>query len=282
MINRILIAVDGSDCADRAASYGFELAEEYGASVDVLHVLETESGPDARDVSERANALLEETAALADSTVAIETHLESGRPAPTVSDFARDHDADLIVMGRRGRTGLGARLLGSTTERVLRRTQVPVLTVAEDDEKIPSDIANVLVTTDGSAEAERAAPVAGNVASEFGATLHVLTIVDVQGEAGLFDAGGVSREYIERLEARGQEAVDRLAESIDADVDLETALERGTPHEAIGSFAAEHDVDLLVIGSEGQSSLPEQRLGSVTTRVLRTVDVPVLVVPVSN
>ena len=280
MLNRILIAVNDSDCARRAAAFGFELASTYGASVDVLHVLEAESDSDSESATERATELLAETTAR-DAPGEIETHLREGRPARVIVDFARDNDVDLVVMGNRGRRGVGERLLGNATERVLRRTHVPVLVVWGDDyESNVGGYTDVLATTDGSEIAERAAPYAGDVVERYGSTLHLLTAIDVQAEAGAFDAGGVSAEFVERLESRGREALERFDEAVgDVDVDRRTSVERGTPHECIDEYVAENGVDLLVIASEGQNNIVGQRLGSVTNRVLRTVNVPVLIVP---
>lgn len=279
MLDRILVAVNDNDYAKRAAAYGFELAGTYGASVDALHVLEAGSNADRESANELGTALLEGIAT--DPPGEVEAHLLEGRPASVIVDFAHDNDLDLVVMGNKGRTGVGERLLGNVTERVLRRTHVPVLAVWGDDHDAEiGDYTDVLVTTDGSEIAERAAPYAGDLAERYGATLHVLTAVDVHAEAGPFDAGGLTEEFIEQLESQGREALDRFDDALgEVDVERRRSVERGTPHECIDEYADENDVDLLVIASEGQNNLVGQRLGSVTTRVLNTVDVPVLVVP---
>jgi len=141
---------------------------------------------------------------------------------------------------------------------------------------------NVLVTTDGSPLAEEAGPYAADVARRYGAILHVLNAVDVQAEAGVFDAGGVDREYIERLERRGHDAVEDLIATVgedeNEDLDVREAVIRGHAPEVIADYVDESDVDLVVMSSEGQSNLTGQQLGTVAGRVLRTVDRPVLVV----
>jgi nucleotide-binding universal stress UspA family protein len=285
MFETLLVAVDGSDCARRAAAYGFGMADRYEARVDVLHVLRGRSH--SRDdgatdaVDERGREILRDVVALAaDYDVDFDTHLVEGPPHEAIVDRAATTGADLVAMGRHGRTGLGERLLGTVTDRVLRRTDRPVLTVPEGPiaDDTGTDYRDVLVTTDGSENAARAAPFGADVARRFEATLHVLHAVDVQDAAGLFNAGGVSREFVERLEARGREATDRLAREFEDDVAVRSAVERGVPHRVIGEYAADNDVDLIAVASEGESNLAGQYLGSVTGRVLRTVDVPTLVV----
>ncbi|WP_349254396.1 universal stress protein [Haloplanus sp.] len=165
--------------------------------------------------------------------------------------------------------------------RVLRRSDVPVLTVpaGESGADTGVDYRTVLVTADGSDVAARAAPYGADMARRFGATLHALSVVDVQAEAGLFDAGGVRQEFVERLETRGQQAVDELVAGIETtDLEVRTSVVRGTAHDAIADYVVDNGVDLVVMSSEGQSGLAGQRLGTVTGRVLRSVDRPVLVV----
>jgi len=274
MFDRLLIAVDGSDCARRAAKYGLELADAYDADVDVVAVY----GGDAA----AGEGILDEIVTMADDAgVPVGTDLLSGKPAKSIVDRATDRDADLVVVGRRGRSGVRERLLGSITERVLRRSGPPVLTVPEGD--IDDDTGtvydDVLVTTDGSELAADAGPYAAEVANRFEAVLHVLNAVDIQAEAGVFDAGGVDREYIERLEANGERAIDDLLAALDTtDLDVREAVIRGHAPDVIAEYVDDNDVDLVVMSSEGQSNLAGQQLGTVAGRVLRTVDRPVLVV----
>jgi len=274
MFDRLLIAVDGSDCAERATKYGLELAARYGASVELVAVF----GGDP----ERGQAVLDAAAEqAADTGVDAETALLSGKPGSTIAARASEHDADLVVVGRRGRSGVRERLLGTVTERVLRRSDVPVLTVpgVGVERDTGTDYTDVLVTTDGSDLAAAAGPFAADVARTFDATLHVLNAVDVQAEAGVFDAGGVSTEYVERLEAQGREAVDDLLASVDTEgLDVREAVLRGVAADTVADYATDNDVGMLVMSSEGQSNLAGQQLGTVTGRVLRTVDRPVLIV----
>lgn len=274
MFDDVLIAVDGSDPARRAAKHGFQLAARYDAEATVVTVYGGDDG--------RGRAILDETAALAaDVGVTVESELLSGKPAGTIAGRAADGGADLIVVGRQGRAGVAKRLLGSVTERLLRRSDVPVLTVPAGDieDDTGADYGAVLATTDGSEVAERAAPYGADVARRFEATLHALTVVDIQAEAGVFDAGGVRKEFVERLETRGQQAIDDLIAGIDTtDLDVRTAVVRGAAHDAIADYVDDEGIDLIVMSSEGQTNLAGQHLGTVTGRVLRSVDRPVLVV----
>lgn len=276
MFDRILVAVDGSDCAFQGARVGLALASIADAKVDLVHITE----PTWSGEGEHASVVFDEVADLAAATTAtVEMHTLDGDPAETIVSYANERHADLIVLGREGRSGLGDRLLGSVVLRVLRQADRPVLTVPNNGEDI--DITDVLVTTDGSDAAEQAAPYGATLARQHDARVHVCTAVDVQALAGPFDAGGIAQETLELYEQRGQEAVDRLADRIREDalgVSVQTAVVRGHPHEVIETYVSEHDIDIVVMSSVGESSLVGQLLGSVTDRVLRVVDTPVLVV----
>jgi nucleotide-binding universal stress UspA family protein len=136
----------------------------------------------------------------------------------------------------------------------------------------------ILIPTDGSEHAVRAAEHAQYLARLFDATVHVVNVADVQAAAGVFGAGGVDEEFRSRLEAEGEEAIETVRAAL-ADADsVETAVVRGDPRTAILEYAEEHDVDLLAMGTHGRTGLSRYITGSVTEHVVRLADVPVLTV----
>jgi nucleotide-binding universal stress UspA family protein len=293
MPDHIVVPVDGSEEAERAARFGLELARLFDATVDVVHVVErnalrlTSTAAETEQLRSRGQAILaavEELAAGAGRPV--ETALRDGKPAAQIGAFAAERDADLLVVGRQGTTGLGRRLLGGTTEQLLHRSDVPVFVVPGDATVRVAEWSRLLVPTDGSERAEAAVRHALPFAQRADATVHVLNVVDLQAAGGVFDAGGLEEEFVDRLETRGRDAVERVADEIrDATPSLavETAVVRTRGFEGvaagIGEYVADNGIDLVVMGSHGRSNLRRQLLGSVASSVLRTVEVPVLVVP---
>ncbi|MFB6171516.1 MAG: universal stress protein [Haloarculaceae archaeon] len=141
MYDTILVPTDGSDPATVAADHALDLAAATGAAVHVLSVVdaaelglttpsdvaleEVRSG--VRSEAERAVA---EVADQADRRgVPVTTAVRVGSPHREILDAGTEVGADLVVMGTHGRTGLAHALLGSTAERVVRQSRVPVLTV---------------------------------------------------------------------------------------------------------------------------------------------------------
>nr|WP_256290289.1 universal stress protein [Halobellus inordinatus] len=167
MYNRIVIAVDGSDEAKRAARRGLRLAQGFDATVDALSVVEqkalrlTETANEKAQLRERGEAALTEIEELASEfSQTVNTNLQEGKPAVRISEYADEQDVDLIVVGRQGLTGLSRRLLGGVTERILHRSDVSVLVISGEynGDEVEADYSRVLITTDGSENAEVAIP----------------------------------------------------------------------------------------------------------------------------
>lgn len=131
---RVLVGVDGSAAAAAAAAVAVGIAAGSGAALRVVTVLQTDGSGLGADAEARLRKSGEKTLArLGDSAqrsgVNVETALLEGAPFEAILADAGRWRADLIVMGRTGRTGPGKALLGSEAERVLEFAEVPVLVV---------------------------------------------------------------------------------------------------------------------------------------------------------
>jgi nucleotide-binding universal stress UspA family protein len=134
----------------------------------------------------------------------------------------------------------------------------------------------ILVPTDGSSDADRAVEHALDLAETYGADLYVLYVVDTN-VLPLDPRTQQVAGYLEEAGRRAEAKVLERASGRDVDTVVTDVLE-GSPHEVILEYADDNDVDLLVMGTHGRRGLDRVLLGSVTQRVLRTADVPVLVV----
>ncbi|MFB6223709.1 MAG: universal stress protein [Haloarcula sp.] len=298
MYEHIVIPVDGSDESRAAARHGLELARDFDATVEAIHVVErsvltlARTDDETGQLREHGESILAEIESLAaDIGQPITTELLEGKPSVQIAEYTREADASLLVIGRQGATGLGKRLLGGVTEQVLHRTAVPMLVVSGGTQAGADkrDYSRILVPTDGSTNVETATRHGATVAAQHDATVHVLNIVDIQAAGGTFNAGGLRTEFVERLEESGHDAVDSVVDTLEKtapDVPVETAVERATSLDGIAvgirEYVSDRDIDLVVMGSHGRSNLKRQLLGSVTSQLLRTIDVPVLVTPRST
>ncbi|WP_121740914.1 universal stress protein [Natronorubrum halophilum] len=143
MENTIIIPTDGSEYAEKAAETGFGLAEKLDATVHALavgnvnlaEISSTGGAPprttdDVTEIAARwADELVQKAAARGLEAKAV---VRTGVPAEEIADYAAELDADMIVIGTAGRTGLEKRILGSVTDTVVRTAPVPVVTVRPD------------------------------------------------------------------------------------------------------------------------------------------------------
>jgi nucleotide-binding universal stress UspA family protein len=133
----------------------------------------------------------------------------------------------------------------------------------------------ILVPTDGSDHALRAAAHALALGEAFDATVHVLGVVDVDAAAGPINAGGVSEEYVQRLRDDGRESIAAIETLADGD-SIQGHVVEGTPSNAILEFVDAQDVDLVSMGTHGRTGVRRFVAGRVTEDVLRQSPVPVL------
>ncbi|MXV63448.1 universal stress protein [Natronorubrum sp. JWXQ-INN-674] len=121
-IDNVLVPTDGSEGAEAATEHAIDLVTETGGTLHALHVTssgrEAESSP-ADDVGDRGEA----------AGVEVVTATRSGRPHEAIAGYTAEAEIDVVVMGTHGRTGLRRYLLGSVTERTVRFSPVPVVSV---------------------------------------------------------------------------------------------------------------------------------------------------------
>lgn len=134
---------------------------------------------------------------------------------------------------------------------------------------------NILLPTDGSENAERAVEQAIGLANGDDAILHVLYVVDVKHMVSEVAENVMSKQ----LEQTGNTVVDDIAERADrVGVNVNSSVLSGTPSQEILTYAEEHEIDLIVMGTRGRTGFNRLLLGSVTEKVVRLSDAPVLTV----
>ena len=282
MYQRILLPTDGSEASSTAAEAAVTLADQFDAELHVIHVLETDqtaTDTDAVDDSARGGEEAVQAAVELAASSGVETTrmiIEREKSVhQEILTYTAEHSIDCIVMGTRGRSGLSLSraVLGSVAELTLRESPVPVMTVHEET-VIDTDISSVLVPTDGSECAHTAVDHAGELARSVDATLHIIYVVEI-GQVPNGDRVQRLREAIEEI---GEKALDLALEQVQSSTYLptETSLLNGPPYLEIARYAEENDIDCIVMGTHGRKGIRQFLLGSVTERVVRRVDVPVI------
>jgi len=285
MYDDILLPFDGSEGAAEVLYHAAELAHWADATIQVLYVADTTRDSvtvvegDTVDVLERKGGDIVAEAEKTLDTLAVpyDTDVVQGNPAPTIVDYAERYDQDLIVMPTHGREGLSRYLIGSVSEKVVRLSPVPVLTARmQPDEALTFPYENILVPTDGSDAATRAAEHTLSLAASLDATVHVLSVVD---DAGL---GPDVRSTItgEEHEQAATDAVEAVASEAEARGVGNTVrhVEHGTPVEEILDCIESNDVHAVGMGTTGRRGTDRILLGSVAEKTVRSAPVPVITV----
>lgn len=295
-IQRILFPTDFSDRSERALPYALYLAEEFGAELHLFHAVvlhgddpanREQDFPDLdeayRELRSWASGRMDRAAADAEGReVSIVKAQDRGiAAAPTIVEYADDHDVDLVVVPSHGRRGVRRMLLGSVAEEVLRTAGCPVLTLKADGGEPPAGrIERIVVPVDFSEHADLALASAGALADRVGAELQVVHVIPELSYPDPYFADAAALRAMTK--AAREEVPQALAEKVDEvlgeDASVETHMVVGRPAGEIAAFAEERDADLIVMGSHGRTGLERVFLGSVAEGVVRQASRPVLTV----
>jgi nucleotide-binding universal stress UspA family protein len=277
-LERILLCTDDSPASQGAVTASLDLARACRARIVLLYALESFpyyefAQPDAlgmtpalgqelvelRERAARENLEARQRQA-ADLGLEMEIRLRTGTPPYTeILEAAAELQPQLIIMGRRGKSGLERLLVGSVTARVIGHTTHPVMVVPRN---ATLNFARLLVASDGSSASQTAGALALQMVKNTGGQLMAVTAG--YGELDPKQAKTLVREL--------------AAEAKRQDISLDTLTPGGRPEEAIVQVAAARHTDLIIMGSSGRTGLKRLFMGSVAERVIGQVACPVLVV----
>lgn len=300
--NGIVVGYDGSVGSRLALDWAIQTALEQGGRLTIVHGISLASTPGypAMDLAQvepifekSAREIVAEGAKHARQTLEttqIGTQYWLGSPAGQIVEASKD--ADLVVVGSRGRGRLLGGLLGSTSYAVAAHAHCPVVIVrapagSDPDELVkpnrPGPEHAVVVGVDDSPASDRAVDAAAEIAAVTGAPLHIVRVAQPLGvntwtliEA---TAGGDAVVESEMVLAWTQEAVSRVAERVStAHPEIEVSAEAlfGEPGTTLAAKGA--DAGLVVVGSRGRGGFAGMLLGSVSHRVVHDASCPVMVV----
>jgi nucleotide-binding universal stress UspA family protein len=273
-MQRILCPVDFSDLSALALRHAGLLVRCSGAKLTVAFANTFSAPPyftgsDVADLEQqfRASFRAAELALrdfvqkeLGTDAAGVEVLVVEGLPADGIRRLARDTKPDLIVMGTHGRSGVNRFLLGSVAERVLRESEVPVLTVRGDTAQPTVPPKRILCPVNDTPAARAALSAAADLAACFGAevlALHVKEKGGAPAEEGI--CATAAAEVRERCNVR-------------------ELTREGEPATEIIALARQTQCDLLVIGAQHKRFFDTTVLGSTTARVVRHAPCPVLTV----
>lgn len=293
-IDRILFSTDFSPAAAQALHWAQHFAQRHEATLHLLHVVpqyDTDwfGGEKASMSVEQMQDRAEQEAA--EGLKQIEPDFErtgirtkriirhSMNPADTILAVASELGADLIVTGTHGREGLAQLILGSVAEKVVRRAPCPVLTVGAAAPDQP-DIRRVLAPIDFSEPSKSGLRLAKTVAATHEATLDMLFVAE-ERMLPVFSDTGIPRLSTLKMDPEivndAVRGLEQLSASVGGpEVAAQGHVAEGKVPRQILRFAETHDVDLIVMATQGLAGLDRLLIGSVTQRVMRAASCPVL------
>lgn len=260
--------------------------------VVLLHVIDTDSFQTEVDGGVRLNldlirqGALRKLDSLAESlrsrNIGAKTAIGIGPLVPEIIKTADKEDVDLIVAGRQKRDILGELFVGSTTDRIIRQAEAPVLvakyhTLQEVEGKVQEIFCRdlfrkILYPTDWSPFAERVKaffPALRQVGASEAVLVHV--VEELPSEAQYFNREALLESVKDKMEALEREM---QAEGFQ----VKSHALVGKPYLEINRLATEEDVSLIVMGSHGMGFVEGMLWGSVSQRVVEYSEKPVLVV----
>ena len=281
-LKNILFATDFSLAADAAAPFAIQMARSYGAKVYGVHVNPFENyalaAPEAWSVMAQAaeKEIKEHNQHLEEQLKGVEHEvvIREGNIWEVISNLIREKEIDLIILGTRGRTGLGRAILGSVAEKILRQAPCPVLTVGPhvnlwSDEY--GKMREILYATDLVADFPTAAPYAISLAQENQAHLVLLHVIGDPKAGDLVD----SPELMEVKERKLQRLV---TEQAGLWCDPTYIVEQGPAAEKILDVAKRRRTDLIVLGARPARGFATHLNIGTLHKVVSQAECPVLTI----
>lgn len=299
MFKHLLVPLDGSGLAETVLPAAAYLAERLGAAITLIHIIEAGASPTVhgdRHLTrlKEAESYLEDTGRrFFPADVRLRCHVHPAG-VKEVSAGIVLHEAelapDLIVMCTHGRGGLRGLLFGRIAQQVVESGTIPVLMMRPEGSAVdkPFVIKRMLAPTDGTPLHAGGLEVALGLARVLEARLDLLTVVPTTGTlsgrhaaVGRF-APGATRAVLDLAETgQGQYLQEQAARFQGLGVTVTARIERGEPAAETARVAEELGIDVIVMGSHGQSGTKAFWSGSISAKVLAQTLRPLLLVPVS-
>jgi nucleotide-binding universal stress UspA family protein len=268
-LKNILLATDGSEYSGGAINEAIFMAKSCESRLSVIYVLDInpELETEGLQIVERMEIAAKEHLdalrnRIAKENIECETIVRrSDNPYKAIIEEAKKRNSDVIVMGRRGKTGLKKVLMGSVTAKVIGYAPCKVLVVPKD---AVIKCEYIMLATDGSKNSEPAEQEAVNLSKRC-PQLNKFTVLSVA-------------RTDDRLE-QAKATVEKVRKAAEHEgVNVEAFALVGRPYEIIIETAKDKNIDLIIVGGYGRTGITKLFMGSVAERVIGLSRCAVLIV----
>ena len=273
ILKKILVATDFSKSSENTVKNAIEVAKLFESNIVLIHVLPDDIKNDKVKTMIRNAAETQLHAIIKDIEEAgVETEkplLKYGKHYDKIIQVANKMNVNLIMIGAGEKMKKDTFKLGTTAEKLVRRSDKPVLVVKKGSDL--KNVKSILCPVDFSEESKLALNNAINVARRFNAQLNILGVLELhsRGYKGLKlkwnEIDEIGREDF-------KEEMDAFLENFNLiDVNWKSIIKTGDPAKKILRTIKNKNTDLLIMGSSGKSSFHRMIMGSVTEKVIREV-----------
>lgn len=283
---KMVFPTDFSEHSHKISTTASALAARYGSILHVFHAwvlhdydphgLEKETPAVPEQTQEQLTALAK---AVDVEPIDVVHHQERAVAAgPAIVGYARDRQADLIVMGTHGRRGFKHFLMGSVAEEVVRASPCPVLTLREDWR--PADqrmFKKILIPVDFSEVSNETFSFAKEVARDFGAEIHILHVLPTPLLDNAYGFGEDLQHFYKKAIWSCTTKMKEMLKQEGLGIEAEIHCSKGSPKHEIVRIAQEEQFDLIIMGPHAEHEWEAFLLGSVTEHVVRNAQCPVMV-----
>jgi nucleotide-binding universal stress UspA family protein len=297
-INKILYATDFSECAKHVLPHALYLMKKYDAELHMLHAIvlhpEDPHNPayyfsDEDELYQRLkdNAYERMKSEIeyynSDFFRIIKVQERGIAPAPVILEYADKKEIDLIVLGSSGHRGYDRSFLGNVSEEVVRLAICPVLTIHEPQKNLNIESKNyILVPLDFSVHSKTALEYAKKIAPIYNAQLQLLHVVEESSHPPHYASVKSSvSEFIPDIKNNSEKIMrEFLSEVKGPDADAKLLVIEGRAAHDIVKFANDQKINMIILATHGLTGIEHLHLGSVSEKVVRMANCPVLTVPV--
>ncbi|MFM9838335.1 MAG: universal stress protein [Cyclobacteriaceae bacterium] len=276
-MKKILVPTDFSKTSIIALETAFDIAKKAGADIYLLHVVE-EATPDSYLISgewqkdnwddrlftfkllEKAKKQLEKLVQEPRfSAVKLVGELRLGNPFHGMNAIIAEQKVDLVVMGTRGQTNLESMVIGTNTERIVRHSRCPILTVHK--KPASTDFKNIVYATTMSKEEEVFSRIVKSTQKIYDSTIHLVRV----NTPGDFQRDNIVKDYMNKFAKSLQ--LKNFTINVYNDLNEE---------EGILYFADSIDADLIAMATHGRTGFAHVLAGSIAEDVVNKAKRPVL------
>lgn len=285
MIKRILVPTDFSKHAFHAFKFAEELANQSNAEVHIYHVIEAPSASygdsyfnteaqvgspvEAHEeviftkslVSKVKKRIHELAAQAKHDHIKFHSHVEMGHVFKSIVGTAEDHKMDLMIIGTNGAQGIGEALVGSTAEKLVRHSPIPVIAIKDEDFDV--NLRNIVLASEFNESLDKVVPILKEIQGLFGSKIHLVRVNTPNDFHSTRTMKNMMKEFVSKHK------LDNYTINTYSDI---------VEEDGIIYFAEDINADLIVMPTHARKGLMHLLSGSIAEDVVNHAKRPVMTI----